>query len=57
VLTVEGPEPIQKIEHSIDYDHYIDKQIKPIADTVLLFFNLDFDDIVKGSEQKSLFNY
>ena len=57
VLTVDGPEPIQKIEHSIDYDHYIDKQIKPIADTVLSFFNLDFDDIIRGSEQKNLFNY
>ncbi len=32
VMTVNGPEPVQKLSSSIDYDHYIDKQIKPIAD-------------------------
>lgn len=57
VMTVEGPEPIQKIEHSLDYNHYIEKQIKPIADSVLGFYDQDFDDLIAGSEQKSLFNY
>ncbi|MCF7900933.1 hypothetical protein K9L67_01775 [Candidatus Woesearchaeota archaeon] len=57
VLTVDGPEPIQKIEHSIDYDHYIDKQIKPIAESVLGFFDQDFDNVLKNSEQKNLFDY
>jgi len=54
VITVEGPEPIQKLTHSIDYDHYIDKQIKPIADSVLYFFGQKFEDVIKGSEQKNL---
>jgi len=54
VITVEGPEPIQKLTHSIDYDHYIEKQIKPIADSVLYFFGQNFEDVVKGSEQKNL---
>lgn len=57
VMTMEGPEPIQKIEHSLDYNHYIEKQIKPIADSVLGFYDQDFDDLIAGSEQKSLFNY
>ena len=57
VMTVDGPEPIQKQQHSIDYDHYIDKQIKPIADSVLLFFDQKFDDVVKGTTQKNLFGY
>ena len=57
VMTTQGPEPIQKIENSLDYEHYIEKQIKPIADSVLGFFDTNFDDLIKGSEQKNLFNY
>ena len=57
VITTEGPEPIQKVEHTLDYDHYIEKQIKPIADSVLLFFDQDFDDLISGSKQKNLFSY
>lgn len=54
VITTEGPEPIQKIKHPYDYVHYIDKQIKPIADSILEFYDADFNDIVNGSSQKSL---
>jgi DNA polymerase-2 len=56
-ITVEGPEPIQKLKHKIDYEHYIDKQIKPLADSVLVFYNLKFDDILKGNRQTSLFKF
>ncbi len=55
VITEEGPEPIQKIRHKLDYQHYIDKQIKPLADTVLLFFNTNFDDLLKENKQTTLF--
>lgn len=57
VITVDGPQPIQKIKSKIDYDHYIEKQIKPIADAVLIFFDKTFDDLVAGSVQKGLFDY
>jgi len=57
VITVDGPEPLEALRHSIDYDHYIDKQIKPIADSVLVFFNQNFDDVIKGMTQKSLFGF
>ena len=57
VITTEGPEPIQKQKHKIDYEHYIEKQIKPIADAVLGFYNQSFYDIIKGSSQKTLFGY
>jgi DNA polymerase-2 len=57
VITTEGPEPIQKQKHKIDYEHYIEKQIKPIADAILVFYNQNFDDIIKGSSQKTLFGY
>jgi DNA polymerase-2 len=55
--TVEGPEPKEELHHKIDYDHYIEKQIKPIADSVLDFFNTSFDEILEGSKQTTLFGY
>lgn len=54
-ITTDGPEPIQIKKHKIDYDHYIEKQIKPIANQVLILFGKDFDDIIKGSKQTTLF--
>ena len=57
IITEEGPEPLQNIKHKIDYEHYIDKQVKPIAESVLVFFNKSFDDLMKGNKQGSLFDY
>ncbi|NQV09339.1 DNA polymerase II [Candidatus Woesearchaeota archaeon] len=57
VMTANGPEPIQLRKHSIDYEHYINKQIRPIADSVLVFFNKKLDDILAGGKQASLFDY
>ena len=54
-MTVEGPEPLQKLTHKIDYDHYIKKQIAPIADQILSLFGKSLDDIQKNSKQKTLF--
>jgi DNA polymerase-2 len=54
-ITTEGPEPIQKLKHPLDYDHYIKKQIEPIANQVLGLLGKSMDDIVKGSTQKKLF--
>lgn len=53
-LTTDGPEPVQNLIHSIDYDHYIDKQIKPLADAILDFYDSSFDDLIKGSKQTTL---
>ena len=57
VMTENGPEPIQNITSKLDYEHYIEKQIKPLADSVLVFFNQKFDDIIKGSKQTKLFGF
>ncbi len=53
--TTEGPEPIQKLKHKIDYEHYIKKQIEPIANQVLILFNKNFEDIFQTSKQAKLF--
>jgi DNA polymerase-2 len=57
VITTDGPEAVQKLEHPYDYDHYIDKQLKPIADSILGFYGTNFDDLMSSSKQTSLFGY
>jgi len=57
IITEDGPEPLEYIKHKIDYEHYINKQIKPIADSVLVFFNKNFDDLMSGNKQGNLFDY
>lgn len=54
VITTNGPEPIQLIKHPIDYEHYLDKQLKPIADAILMFFNLKFETISGETKQSKL---
>lgn len=54
-ITEDGPEPVQKLKHKLNYKHYIDKQIKPIANTILFFFKKDFDEIIASSKQMKLF--
>ena len=53
-ITEDGPQPIQKLSSKIDYDHYIEKQIKPIAESILVLLDKKFDDIVRNSSQKGL---
>ncbi len=57
VMTAKGPEPKGHETDEIDYDHYIEKQLKPIADSVLGFFGTSFDDLTSGTSQKTLFSY
>lgn len=45
LVTVNGPEPVAISESVIDYQHYIDKQLMPIADSILQFVGYSFDAI------------
>lgn len=62
VMTLQGPMPVsvylEKKEKKelvkLDYSHYVDKQIKPIADSVLSIFNENFDDVIGDSTQVTL---
>jgi len=57
VITTAGPEPIEKLKHKPDYEHYIDKQIAPIADTILSVSGQNFNDVMKKTRQTNLFGY
>jgi DNA polymerase-2 len=53
VITLNGPEPIEYLRSKIDYDHYIEKQIRPIAEGILPFIGLSFEELT--SSQLGLF--
>lgn len=53
LMTTNGPQPIEHQQSPIDYEHYIEKQIQPIADSILPQINLAFATIDK--QQLSLF--
>lgn len=48
IITQAGPEPLEIITAKPDYEHYIAKQIKPIADAILPFLQDDFDTLLTG---------
>jgi DNA polymerase-2 len=53
VMTVAGPEPLEARRAPIDYVHYVDKQLQPVADAILPFVQDDFSQLT--SRQQSLF--
>ncbi len=50
VMTTAGPEPVGYVKHPLDYDHYLKKQFKPVADQILKEIGLSFDNILYGSQ-------
>jgi DNA polymerase-2 len=60
-MTDKGPWPLDLMKEEgapkLDYDHYVDKQLRPIADAILCFYDTSFDDVVKGSKQTKLGGY
>ncbi len=48
VITVAGPEPLEVRNAPIDYDHYITKQLQPVADAILPFVDDDFSTLIGG---------
>ena len=42
LITVNGPEPKDYRLSAIDYQHYIDKQLRPVADAILPFIDKEF---------------
>ena len=48
ILTVNGPEAIEHHYSAIDYEHYIDKQIRPIAEGILPFIGESFEEITNA---------
>ncbi|MEG0067312.1 MAG: DNA polymerase II [Pseudomonas sp.] len=48
VITLAGPEPLEVRRSTIDYDHYITRQLQPVADAILPFVDDDFSTLIGG---------
>jgi DNA polymerase-2 len=54
VVTSVGPEPADERQGALDYEHYVEKQIEPIADAVLRFLRVRFGDLIGRPRQLDL---
>ncbi|WP_240613846.1 DNA polymerase II [Salinicola acroporae] len=45
VITVAGPEPLENRRSTIDYEHYVSRQLQPVADGILPFVGEDFEKL------------
>jgi len=50
IMTDGGPTPVQHFQGRVDYKHYIEKQIRPVADGVLFALGDDFDSLLEGRQ-------
>jgi len=48
VWTTNGPEPVAYQRSPLDYDHYLTKQLQPVAEGILPFMQDDFATLVTG---------
>jgi DNA polymerase-2 len=55
LITVAGPQPAGRLAAPIDYGHYVDKQLKPIASAFAETLGADLETLFGGERQLSLF--
>jgi DNA polymerase-2 len=56
IITTAGPEPIDNIQHPLDREHYVMKQVKPVAERVLETLGLDFERVIGDSRQIDMYS-
>jgi DNA polymerase-2 len=56
VVTTAGPEPIDNVQHPLDREHYVVKQVKPVAEPVLETLGLDFDRVIGDNRQFDMYS-
>jgi DNA polymerase-2 len=56
VMTTAGAEPIDNVRHPLDREHYVLKQVKPVAEPVLATLGLDFERVIGDSRQLDLYS-
>ncbi|HEX5049680.1 MAG TPA: DNA polymerase II [Gammaproteobacteria bacterium] len=55
VVTGAGPEPLDNRKHPLDREHYVEKQVRPVAEPVLEALGLDFERVIGDRRQADLF--
>lgn len=56
VMTTGGAEPLDNVQHPLDREHYIDKQVRPVAEPVLLTLGLEFEQVIGDSRQIDMYS-
>ncbi len=51
IMTAAGPEPLESIRSAIDYDHYLTRQLQPVADAILPLLGDDFAALTSSQQQ------
>lgn len=46
VMTINGPEPLECLQSRVDYQHYLTRQLQPIADSILVHIGQSFEQLV-----------
>ncbi len=54
VMTTEGPQPVGHVTAPPDYDHYLEKQLRPIAESILVHVGMSFDELLGKGKQLGL---
>jgi DNA polymerase-2 len=55
VMTSAGAEPLDNRSHPLDREHYVEKQVKAVAEPILETLGLDFARVIGDSRQQDLF--
>ncbi len=55
LMTLAGPEPLDNLTAPVDREHYLHKQLRPVAEPVLETLGLQFDQVVGDDKQLGLF--
>jgi len=55
VVTTAGAEPLDNLRHPLDREHYILKQVKPVAEPVLETLGLNFERVIGDARQFELY--
>jgi DNA polymerase-2 len=53
--TLDGPQPAEKMTSALDYNHYVDKQLKPICQSFVDVLHTDMKTLFGEKEQLELF--
>ena len=55
VMTQNGPEPLDNITAELDREHYVQRQVRPVAEPVLDALGLSFEQAIGDDRQLELF--
>lgn len=51
VMTTDGPEPVDNVQHPLDREHYVMKQVRPVTEPVLSVLGLRFEQVIGDERQ------